>query len=722
MTGRFCTIACLIFASCSTTERDDATSMETGKDYPVYGGNKAGNRYSPLAQINAENVGSLKVAWTYFANDSASNQSKPREIQCQPIVVDGILYGTSSELSLFALDAATGEVRWRFEPEKEKLHNNRGVMYWEDGKDKRILYTAGYYLYAVDALTGKLIPGFGTNGRTDLHEGVGDNLDHDVKKLTVTATSPGVIYKNTLVIGSTVAEGGEAAPGHIRAFDVLTGKLKWVFRTIPQPGELGFDTWPKDAYKKIGGSNCWGGMSLDEKRGVVYFGTGSPASDFYGGVREGANLFSNCIVALDAESGALKWYFQAIHHDLWDRDFPSPPNLTTISVKGKRTDVVVQVGKDGYIYVLDRDSGESIFPIEEKPVPTNGLPGEHPYPTQKFVMKPRPLMKQLVMEDDLTDISPEANAFVKKRFSEFPTMESQFQPPNEQGTILFGYNGGGEWGGNAIDPNGILYQNANHAPWELIMINRKDFDQESAFLSPGNVLYNANCAACHGPDRKGNGSIIPSLVEVGKRRTDIEINALIKQGNGRMPSFPYFSDNARKAIIGFLLGNEIIAPKDAKTNNISTKTLEEKADFPYVPEYMIKIWQRFTDQNGYSATKPPWGTLNAIDLNTGEYLWTVPLGEYPELTMKGIPITGTESYGGPVVTASGLIFIASTRDERIRALDKETGKVVWEYQLPAGGFATPITYEVDGKQYVVIAAGGARGAKPGGWYIAFSLK
>ena len=723
MTFRLFALAVVLFTGCSTADRSATnSSIENGKDYPAYGGNKANNRYSPLTQINAKNVNDLQVAWTYFANDTISNALRPREIQCQPIVVNGILYGTSSELSLFALNAATGVLQWRFEPDKEKLHNSRGVMYWEYGDDKRILYTAGYFLYAVDALTGKLITTFGNHGRADLHEGLADNIGHDVSKLSVTATSPGVIYKNTLVIGSTVAEGGDAAPGHIRAFDVITGKLKWVFHTIPQPGEFGYETWPKEAYKKIGGSNCWGGMSLDEKRGVVYFGTGSPASDFYGGVREGANLFSNCIVALDAETGKLKWHFQGIRHDLWDRDFPVPPNLTTINHNGRKIEVVVQVGKDGYIYVLDRDTGESIFPVEERPVPTNGLPGEHPYRTQKFVMKPKPLMKQLVTEEDLTDISPETNAFVKQRFLKFPKMESQFQPPNEQGTLLFGYSGGAEWGGNAMDPDGVLYQNANHAPWELKMISRKDRDRELASLSPGHVLYMKNCSACHGADKKGISTIIPSLVEVKKKRSENDINTIITMGNGRMPAFPYLTDDHRKSIIGFLMNNEIIPSKVSQERSMEPVEAPEKSDFPYLPDYTIKLWDRFTDQNGYNAIRPPWGTLNAIDLNTGDYLWTVPLGEFPELTKKGIPITGTETYGGPVVTASGLIFIASTRDERIRAFDKKTGKVVWEYQLPAGGFATPITYEVDGNQYVVIAAGGARGAKPGGWYIAFALK
>ncbi|MBK5278359.1 MAG: PQQ-binding-like beta-propeller repeat protein, partial [Bacteroidia bacterium] len=365
--------------SCKNTDLNEGPiALQTGKDYPAYGGNNANNRYSPLLQINASNVNSLQVAWTYFANDKPDSTNKtpssPREIQCQPIVVNGILYGTSAEINLFALNAGTGEQLWKFEPLKEKLNRNRGVTYWQSGDDKRILYTAGTFLYAVNALTGKPVATFGESGKVDLHEGLAD-VGHEIKDLSVTATSPGVIYKNTFVIGSSVSEGGDAAPGHIRAFDVITGKLKWVFHTTPQPGEFGYDTWPEDAYKKIGASNSWGGMSVDERRGVVYFGTGSPASDFFGGDREGINLFSNCIVALDAETGKMKWYFQGIHHDLWDRDFPCPPNLATIKHNGKPTDVVVQAGKDGMVYVLDRDTGESIFPIEEKPVPTKGLPG-----------------------------------------------------------------------------------------------------------------------------------------------------------------------------------------------------------------------------------------------------------------------------------------------------------------------------------------------------------
>ncbi|WP_254560710.1 outer membrane protein assembly factor BamB family protein [Dyadobacter diqingensis] len=691
------------------------------QDWPNYGGNKAGNRYSPLDQINTENVKSLQVAWMYDASEKPDPENPGRQrnraIQCQPIVVNGIMYGTTPELKLFALKADSGEELWKFEPRKsDKLNSNRGVVYWRSGNDQRILYTVGSGLYAVNAETGEIVKSFGVGGRVDIHEGLSTNMDHDVNVLSVNATSPGIIHKNTFILGSAVSESGDAAPGHVRAFDVVTGQLKWVFHTIPQPGELGYDTWPKGAYKIIGAANNWSGMSVDEKRGTVYFGTGSPASDFYGGDRKGSNLFANCILALDAETGKMKWYYQTIHHDLWDRDHPSPPNLTTITHNRKRIDVVVQSTKDGLVYVLDRDKGTSIFPVEERAVPTKGLPGEHPYPTQKYPVKPLPLSRQVFTENDITNLSPEAHAYVTERYQKIKT-DNKFAPPSTTGTLLFGYSGGAEWGGNAVDPDGIFYQNANEEPWELIMM---DASQKKTDVprTLGNTLYMTNCSACHGQDRKGSGNELPSLIDIGKKLNTASIKSILKTGSGRMPSFSHLSEKEQDALIGFLLNIE----KDQKAV-VETRTKSAaKNAFPYKPAYVTKSWQRFTDQDGYPAVKPPWGTLNAIDLNTGEYIWRVPLGEYPELAKKGIPTTGTDSYGGPLVTAGGLVFIAGTKDEKIRAFDKKTGKVVWEYQLPAGGFATPITYQINGKQYVAIAAGGGRGQKIGGNYIAFSLK
>ncbi|MDB5112830.1 MAG: pyrrolo-quinoline quinone [Mucilaginibacter sp.] len=714
--------ALLLLAGCTRTE----DPIETGKDWPAYGGNSMGNRYSPLSQINAANVKNLKIAWMYNAAEPINPKQKTQDvkaIQCQPIVIRGVLYGTTPELKLFALNAETGKQLWKFEPKKneQRFNTSRGVTYWENGDDKRILYSCGSNLYEVNAKDGKAVTGFGKNGIVDLHEGLGTNLGHDVENLSVSATTPGVIYKNTFIIGSSVLETGDAAPGHIRAFDVVTGKIKWIFHTIPQPGEFGYDTWPPNAYRHIGGANSWGGMTVDNKRGMVYVATGSPASDYYGEGRTGMNLFGNCVLSLNAETGKLKWYFQTIHHDLWDRDLPCPPNLGTIKrADGKSQDMVVQTTKDGLVYVLDRDKGTSLFPIEDRPVPQKALPGEHPWPTQRYPLKPAPLCDQVFTAADITNISPEAHDFIKKRFDEIHS-DNKFTPPSVKGTLLFGVSGGAEWGGNAIDPDGVFYQNANNDPWEMEMVDTVTRNKNLSKLSHGNALYVTNCAVCHGQDRMGSIPEFPSLVNIGKKRTADDIKELLKTGSGRMPSFKTsLSDQDRNSIVGFLLNNEVKLP-NLLTAKTAPGSKEVASDFPYRPLYVKRIWRVLTDKNGYPGVKPPWGTLNAIDLKTGNYLWRVPLGEYPELVKKGIRNTGTPNYGGPLVTASGLLFIAGTKDEKIRAFDKKTGKVIWEYQLPAGGFATPITYEMNGKQYIVIAAGGARGQKPGGNYVAFAL-
>jgi quinoprotein glucose dehydrogenase len=723
---------------------------QDSKDWPSYGGNKAGNRYSTLTQINTSNVKDLKVAWMYNASDSLAAGKRPREIECQPIVVHGVLYGTTPELKLFALNAATGRQLWRFDPSaKAQGYNSasRGLSYWEDGNDRRILYSAGTNLYAINADNGQPVPSFGNNGKVDLHTGL-ENDRYDVKDLAITATSPGVIYKNIFVNGSTVSESGDALPGHIRGFDVRSGKLLWTFHTIPQPGDPGYDTWPKDAYKKIGAANNWAGLVLDEKRGVVYLGTGAPAVDFYGGQREGANLFADCILALDATTGKLKWYYQLIHHDLWDNDIPCPPNLVTVMHNGKKVDAVVQTTKDGLVYVLDRDSGTSLFPVEERSVPTAGLPGEHPFPTQKFPLRPLPFSRQFLTDADLPDstVFPEAYRFAKEQFGQ-SRHGQKFLPPGLDGIIYIGISGGAEWGGNAVDSSGILYQNGSEMPWNVKMVDLATSIKEST--SQGNALYITNCSACHGLDRKGSASF-PDLSAIGKKLPSDEIRNILQMGRGRMPSFQSIPEWDRNKIIAYLLhqetkptaiaGKSVTAGKSANiilasTGKSATAGTPEKdehsdkgpmaakdPDFPYTPPYIRGRGGKFRDPKGYPAIKPPWGTLNAIDLNTGEYLWRVPLGEYPELTNKGIPITGTENSGGPVVTAGGLLFIAGTEDERLRAFDTKTGKVVWESQLPAGAWATPITYEIDGKQFVVIAAGGVRANhKPGGNYIAFAL-
>ncbi|WP_373496507.1 PQQ-binding-like beta-propeller repeat protein [Aquiflexum sp.] len=711
----------LLFLSCSDPTPFPQTTAD--QDWPYYGGNAGGNRYSPLTQINSENVRELQVAWTYYATDTTMDGFRPREIQCQPIILDGILYGTSSHLDLFALRADTGEELWKFKPfanKKPRYHSNRGVMYWEDGQDKRILYTAGSFLYAVNAQSGEIIKSFGEEGMVSLYTGIWENLGRGRDDFSIIATSPGIVYKDLVIMGSTVSEAGDAAPGHIRAFDIRTGDLKWIFHTIPEPGEFGYDTWPEDTWKFLGGANNWAGMVLDEARGMVFLGTGSPSVDFYGAARTGQNLFANCILAIHAETGKLAWHYQTVHHDLWDRDIACQPNLVTVTHDGKSRDAVAQATKDGLIFLLDRDSGIPLFPVEDRPALTGyALPDEEPWPTQPFPLKPAPFARQVFTEDDITDITPEAQAFVKERFLQTRS-GSKFMPLSKEGTLVFGIGGGANWGGNASEPEGILYQNSNEMVWDIRMVETK-LDQKDEKID-GRGLYMSHCAPCHGLE-KHEGKEFPSLVEIGERLSAEKIENIIKSGQGRMPSFQHISDRERKEIINHLLnttdkGNR---PDDIHSQDVQRAT-DSKSDFPYIPPYTNNGLKRFLDPNGYPAIKPPWGTLNAIDLNSGEYLWQVPLGEFPELTAKGIPVTGTESYGGPIVTAGGLVFIAATRDEKLRAFDKKTGKVIWEYQLPAGGFATPATYQLNGKQYLVIAVGGVKdGNKPGGYYMAFTL-
>lgn len=720
----------IFFLLNSCIDSNEKRNDHAGVNWPVYGGNNLGNRYSPLNQINAKNVQQLRVAWEYHTGENKVGE-RGFEIQCQPIIIDDVLYGTTPQLKVFAIKADTGSELWTFDPFKgtnPQYHANRGVSYWEDGDEKRILFTAGSYLYAVNAQTGQAIKSFGKGGRVDLHEGLGDNLPHDISKLFVIATSPGMVYKNTLMMGSRVSEFGDAAPGHIRAYDIVSGKIKWTFHTIPQPGEFGYETWTADAYKRIGGANNWSGMVLDSKRGVVYLGTGSPSVDFYGGDRQGTNLFANCILALDAETGERVWHFQTIHHDLWDRDLSNPPNLIKVIHHGKEIEAVAQATKDGVIYMLDRDTGKPLFPVEERAVPSTGaMPGEKPWPTQPYPVKPKPFSRQFFAEEDINDMTADGYDFVKKRFKETRS-GNKFIPPSSEGSLIFHIGGGAEWGGTAADPNGVLYVNANDMPWDLRMMDLASgiAHEKKERVTRGQALYLANCAACHGTALKGSGNkTYPSLLNIGQRFTKAEIQDIMNTGKGMMPSFQHISESKRNAIVSFLMkeDGQMDASDDLHNNvKLSEATTDSQKMFPYTAPYVNNGQVQFRTPAGYPAVKPPWGTLSAVDLNSGDFLWQVPLGEFPELKKQGVPPTGTENHGGPIVTAGGLLFIGATQDEFFRAFDTKTGKMLWEYKLPAGGFATPATYEAKGKQYVVIAAGGTKyGLKPGGSYIAFSI-
>jgi quinoprotein glucose dehydrogenase len=559
------------------------------------------------------------------------------------------------------------------------------------------------FLYALNANTGQPIPSFGNQGRIDLREGLG----RDVGTLFIALTSPPVIYKDLLIVGGRENETLPAAPGDIRAFEVRTGKLRWTFHTIPHPGEYGYETWPKDAWKNSGAANNWTGMTLDSKSGVLFIPTGSAAFDFYGGDRLGDDVFANCLIALKAETGERVWHFQAVHHDLWDRDFPSPPVLITVDHDGKKIEAVAQTSKQGFVFLFDRSNGKPLFPLETRKYPASELPGESAAPEQALPTRPEPYARQLLTEDLLTDRTPEAHQWALEKFRTFRS-EGQFVPlGTKQPTVIFpGFDGGAEWGGPAFDPQtGLMYVNSNDVAWDAqLALN-------TAPRLSGRGIYQAQCTICHRDDMAGSPPLFPSLKNVGKRLAPDAIAGVIQKGRGRMPSFPNLS------------GDEIGALIDYLTHGKSKKLSSNEPTPPSMP-YRFSGYTRFLDPDGYPAVAPPWGTLNAINLNTGEYAWKIPFGEYPELVAQGKKNTGSENYGGPVVTAGGLLFIGATNyDKKFRAFDKLTGQLLWETTLPFAGNATPITYEVNGRQYVAIAAGGGKDlrSKSGGVYVAFAL-
>ncbi|NIJ51923.1 outer membrane protein assembly factor BamB family protein [Dyadobacter arcticus] len=671
-------------------------------DWPEYNGDGARSHYSALNQITKENVGQLKVAWTY-ASGGADTLRNRSQIQCNPIIINGILYGVSADIQAFAIDAATGKEIWKTNVSENGGTLSRGVTYWTDGQSKRIFFGAGKWLYGIDAQTGKLIVTFGEIGRINLKNGIERPGADDY----VTSNTPNTIYKNLILVGARVAESETALLGDVRAFDVISGKLVWTFHTIPAPNEFGSKTWfSQPARQHFGGVNAWAGMAIDRERGIVYIPTGSAAYDFYGGNRPGANLFANCLIALDAATGKRLWHFQLVHHDIWDRDPPTTPNLIMVTHKGKRIDAVAQITKQGYTFVFNRVTGEPLFPIKETAFNYKAISGEKPHATQPIPTLPVPFTRQSFTSKDF-------NPFVADRDSLETLLSkantgSAYIPITSKMTVFFpGTDGGAQWGGAAADQDGILYIPAKEIPVYTSLIKKEMPKNQNGVT--GSDIYKLNCASCHGADKAGNhdGSY-PSLANIGSKLSVLQISAILKSGKGMMPSFSHISEAERNAVIEFLnnknLGESVVSSSESQ-----------------VP-YQHTGYNRWYDRNGYPVSTPPWGTLTALDLNTGQRRWQVPLGEYEELTKKGIAPTGTDNYGGPLVTSSGLLFIAASRDEQFRAMDKVTGKVLWTAPLPAAGYASPSTYSVNGKQYVVIACGGGKlNTKSGDKYVAYAL-
>jgi len=678
------------------------TSFLLYTDWPEYNGDGARSHYSSLNQINADNVSQLKMAWTYSSGgaDTIRNRS---QIQSNPIIINGVLYAVSAATQAFAIHAETGKEIWKSNVPDVGGTISRGVTYWADKQDKRIFFGAGQWLYALDAETGLLINSFGENGRINLKNGI----DRPGADDFVTSNTPNTIYKNLIIVGTRVAESETALLGDIRAYNVLTGKLAWTFKAIPEKGEFGYETWlAQPARRNFGGANSWAGMAIDRKRGIVYIPTGSAAYDFYGGNRPGNNLFANCLLALDAATGRRLWHFQLVHHDIWDRDPPAPPNLVTVTQNGKRIDAVAQITKQGYIFIFDRVTGKPLFPVKEISFPTDAIAGEKPNATQPVPDLPVPFTRQSFNVKNL-------NSFIADRDSiENLLLNARtgqaYIPVTSKMTIFYpGTDGGAQWGGAATDPDGIMYVPAKEIPVYTSLV-KKDLKANNQSVT-GADLYKRNCASCHGADKTGNhdGSY-PSIAGIDKRLTTLQVHSILQKGKGMMPSFSHISQVEKDAIVDFLFNKNL-------TEQIAS------ANTSQVP-YQHTGYNRWYDKNGYPVSQPPWGTLTAVDLNTGKHRWQVPLGEYKELTEKGIPPTGTDNYGGPLVTASGLIFIAASRDEQFRAIDKLTGKTIWKAKLPAAGYASPSTYSVNGKQFVVIACGGGKlNTKSGDQFVAFAL-
>ena len=677
------------------------------KNWSVVGG-IGSTHYSTLTQINRKNVAKLEKVWQFDSGDEFPGS----DMECNPLVLDGVIYAATPRLRVIALDAATGKLLWDFDAHRGEhvrhKQRSRGFSYWGDGDERRIFVGIDSYIYALNAKTGQPVREFGDQGRIDLHEGLGEQA----KGLTVEATSPGVVYKNLLIQGTLVAEDLPAAPGHIRAFDVRTGKLCWIFHTIPFPGEVGYDTWPKNAWQTIGGANSWAGLTLDARRGIVFAPTGSAAFDFYGANRKGDDLFANCLLALDANTGKRLWHYQFVKHDLWDRDLPAAPTLVEVRQKGRLIDAVAQITKNGFVWLFEEETGKPLVPLETLQVPKSEVDGEQTSPTQVLPSSPKPFARQEVTEDTLTNRTPEAHAAVLRQFRSVIS-GPQFTPPSLQGTIIFpGFDGGGEWGGAAYDPKShILYINSNEMAWILRLVPRV----LGTGARTGSTLYRQNCSGCHREDRKGSPPEFPSLVDIGSRLSREQVRTMVVNGGGRMPGFGRIGDDAVTAIVDYVMTGKDISLDGAE---------HQKALSFAGLKYGIDGYNEFLDPQAYPAVSPPWGTLNALNLDTMKYVWRQPFGEYPELVAQGMRNTGSENYGGGVVTAGGILFIGATdHDRKFHAYDSRTGKLLWETVLPQGGNATPAVYEVNGREFVVIGAGGGRRGElhNGGSYVAFAL-
>lgn len=650
-------------------------------------GDAGSRRYSALAQIDRSNVSRLAVAWTYRSGDGAAN------IQCNPIVVDGVMFAPTAGNALVAIDAATGKERWRIAVKGEVRAKGlaatvarRGLLYWpgDASHPARIIFTYGDWIFAVDPATGRPIAEFGGNGRVSIETG---------------GTAAGVVFRNVLIM--------PGLEGDVFGYDVRTGAALWRFHTIPQSGEFGSATW---SGPDRDGAHCWGGLSLDEERGIAFVATGAPRPDYIGVGRIGDNLFANCVIALDALSGKRLWHFQNVRHDIWDLDNPAPPNLVTIERDGRKVDAVAAVTKLGNTLLLDRVSGNPIFPFRLRRAPVSKLSGEVTAPYQPDLELPENLTRQEFTLADITRRTPDAHAQVLNRVR---LMNHGWFVPFEEGrpTAYFSTRGGAEWSGAAVDvPTGRLFVTTNRVLSVATVFRNNEGRRDPKHPpSAGETVFHQLCAACHGADRKGTG-MAPPLLGLGRRMTDADIVTLLEKGRNAMPPMGASLSPAQRGPLLDFLFRRNQPPVLANSSNGDSG-------------YSFQGYQFIDDPEGYPGCTPPWGLLNCLDLNTGRILWRVPLGEYEELSRQGVPKTGQQNLGGASVTAGGLVFCAGTPDRKIRAFDKETGEELWSAKLPFAGYAAPTVYEANGRQFVVIAAtgGGKIGGPAGDAYVAFAL-
>jgi quinoprotein glucose dehydrogenase len=671
-------------------------SSVTQIDWPVFGGSAAQSRYFDYKSITPENVSRLEVAWTYAVTDNNA-------YQFSPVIADGVMYVLAKTNSLVALDAATGKELWSRTGFQGIAR--RGLNYWKsaDGNDRRLIITANDQLLALDARDGEPVTNFGKQGKVDLREHLGRAVE-TVRR--VQSSSPGAIFQDLILLGSSPGEGYLSPPGHLRAFSVITGELAWVFHTIPQPGEFGYDTWPKDAWRYAGGANNWGEITVDAERGIAYFPLGSPTYDYYGADRIGANLFGNCLLALDARTGKRLWHFQTVHHDLWDYDLTAAPQLVEVKRNGKRIAAVAQATKHGFLFVFDRVTGKPLFDVQERPVPASTMPGEQAWPTQPFPTGLPVTARQEFKAEDLTPtfLSPQERTAWLARIS--AARSGLFLPLSEIETIAVpGGVGGTNWGNTAADPTrGILYvmnqdfpsfyrlekEERVRAPAAAAAGGAQQFTR--AQVSAGETAYELYCQVCHGGERQG-GNNGPALLSLQGRMGLDEFHRIVSRGQNRMPALPHLDDATITALLAFVSGG--------KAPSFSTGV--------EYPEGVTAPAAQYRTDYGLSAPHimaPPWSTIMAVDLNSGKLLWNVPLGQDEEAAALGLTGTGVPrgaQRNGMIVTSTGLVF-STAKDGHIHAFDAKNGRVLWSGKLPMGTEGLPAMYVQGGRQYLVVNA------------------